>query len=455
MDLLFRSGASIIIRNKTDEGKLEIYEDHFIFLGKLYAINGKVDTNYLNYNKTTISKGFVFTSSGQSVLHISFSNMQSIDIIRMDQNKEEELIQLIDSYHSKKEKIENGEKGPKEGNAAVSQGQETVAKLTAQQLKALEMKKRLQEAEKRRQTIEEENKRIEEEERKRKEEEERRQREEAERKRKEEEERKRREEEELKRRQEEERKRKEEEERKRREEAEKRRLEKLKQREERIATAVTNAKEKAVDLSGKIARVRIDCSDSADFAGVTWTSGWADLIDAETGLFDIEVFLQKNKMNHFKVFACDSQGTEINIENPLFDIKHNENVLKNSAPPATMSIGVKIQDPKTGNDILDIVIMKNTPLPASAERKYKTTKDIRPFSDDCIKIEILEGENIVNPNANSPAGTIYIQSSQMDLQYIIRSAYETIDAPAEQKYPKNLHLKQRPLIYHEKELDLQ
>lgn len=179
--------------------------------------------------------------------------------------------------------------------------------------------------------------------------------------------------------------------------------------------------EEKVDVVGKITqgngsvqRIHIDRARTADFSGVDWTSGWVKLLDQETGVFDIEVLLQKETMNSFKVFACDENGKDIRIENPLFQIKHSANSLKNSAPPATMSIGVKIQDPDSGYDIMDIVVKKNTPLPASAERTYKTTKDLAPYSSDKIEVVFLEGENTVNPGANSPAGNIYINVSTLD-----------------------------------------
>ena len=180
--------------------------------------------------------------------------------------------------------------------------------------------------------------------------------------------------------------------------------------------------EKKVNVIGKvaniedvnIAKIKIDCATSEDFSGVDWTSGWVELLDADSGIFDVDVVLQSGKLNHFKVYACDDRGTDISIENPYFDIKHNENVLKTSAPPATMSIGVQIQDPKTGNDILYHLVKKNTPLPASAEQTFKLSRDINPAKADCITIKIWEGENTVNPEANHSAGEITVQSSAMN-----------------------------------------
>ncbi len=166
------------------------------------------------------------------------------------------------------------------------------------------------------------------------------------------------------------------------------------------------------DLS--ISKVKIDCSLSKDFSGVCWTSGWMELLDQHTGIFDVDVLLQKGVLNHFRVSACDSTGSEVVVENPYFDIKHNETVLKMSAPPATMSIGVQIRDPKTGYDVLYHVIKKNSPLPAQDDRTFKLSRDIDPARSDCITIKIWEGENTQNPEANFPAGAITVQSSAMD-----------------------------------------
>lgn len=180
--------------------------------------------------------------------------------------------------------------------------------------------------------------------------------------------------------------------------------------------------EEAVNVIGKIVnikdtnidRIRIDCSLSKDFSGICWTSGWINLLDYNSGIFDVDVILQKGVTNHFKVSACDKNGTQVVIENPYFDIKHNETVLKMSAPPATMSIGVQIKDPKTGYDVLYHIIKKNSPLPAQDDRTFKLSRDIDPSSNDCISIKIWEGENIQNPEANFPAGEITVHSYAMD-----------------------------------------
>lgn len=154
--------------------------------------------------------------------------------------------------------------------------------------------------------------------------------------------------------------------------------------------------------------------------GATWSSGWIDvdyLVDyngEEFGVFMVDVALQTNALNSFIVTAQDAKGNSIPAVGGEFEIRHNETSLKMSAPPAPMSLGVMIEDPKTGYAIIDVVVKKNTPLPAKAERTYRTTKDLDPDVDDEIRIEIFEGENIDNPIANSHTGAVTVKSSAME-----------------------------------------
>jgi molecular chaperone DnaK len=179
--------------------------------------------------------------------------------------------------------------------------------------------------------------------------------------------------------------------------------------------------EEKVNVIGKITniedleieKIKIDCATSDDFSGVDWTSGWVELLDNDAGIFDIDVVLLAGKTNHFKVSACNKSGTDVIIENPYFDIKHNVCVLKTSAPPATMSIGVQIKDSTTGYEILYPLIKKNTPLPASGEQVFKLSRTIDPSTEDCIQIKIWEGENFINPEANHSAGVITVQASSI------------------------------------------
>ncbi len=154
--------------------------------------------------------------------------------------------------------------------------------------------------------------------------------------------------------------------------------------------------------------------------GATWSSGWIDIDymeddeGSEFGVFMVDVALQVNSLNSFVVTAQDAKGNEIPAVGGTFEIRHNETSLKMSAPPAPMSLGVMIEDPKTGYAVIDVVVKKNTPLPAKAERTYRTTKPLDPDEADEIRIEIFEGENVDNPVANSHTGAVTVRSAAME-----------------------------------------
>lgn len=159
-------------------------------------------------------------------------------------------------------------------------------------------------------------------------------------------------------------------------------------------------------------RVKIDLVNSSNNSGSAWTSGWVDFVDAEEGIFDIDLkicFLNEN--NRFVVHVVDKTGKEIPIENASFVIKHNADSLKLSAPPATFSVCVLVTDGE--NNILSPLIAKNTPLPAEATRTFHTTKELSPNKEDSIDIHVYEGELFDNPEANNWIGCIHIKSSAM------------------------------------------
>ncbi len=247
MSKLFGSSVTMIIRGKPEDGTLDLYEDHFLFLGKVNALNGIVDSNCLKAEKTEITLFQHFRKVSMNPLKITVSPSQDLLVVLSDPQKENELITRIQQL--KKPNTDKKDFSQNKGSVSSIANNGINQNGVGQESSISPIKLKLIEAEKRRQQIAEENRRIAEEERRRKEEEERLRKEAEERKRKEEEERKRKEEEECKRKEAEERKRKEEEERKRREEAERKRLEQIKRREERIAASVSKAEQTSVDFS--------------------------------------------------------------------------------------------------------------------------------------------------------------------------------------------------------------
>lgn len=177
------------------------------------------------------------------------------------------------------------------------------------------------------------------------------------------------------------------------------------------------------EIVGKIASDTKTCVHRVNISrankGATWSSGWIDVEyitgddGSKFGVFIADVALQPNTLNSFVITPQDDKGNTLPSVGGQFSIRHNETSLKMSAPPAPMSLGVMIEDPKTGYAMIDVVVKKNTPLPAKAERTYRTTKPLDPDENDEIRIEIFEGENVDNPIANSHTGAVTVRSSAM------------------------------------------
>lgn len=147
-----------------------------------------------------------------------------------------------------------------------------------------------------------------------------------------------------------------------------------------------------------------------DTSGI-WTSGWVDVLDTEQGIFDIDVLLQKNTLNNFKISVRNKEGEILKVLNDSFQIKHQEEVLITSAPPIPHSLCVEINS--DGQRVLESMIIKGTVLPAKAVKRFKANKTIKPNTEDFIAIKIWEGENLNNPDNNQWVGNIYIRSESL------------------------------------------
>jgi len=147
-----------------------------------------------------------------------------------------------------------------------------------------------------------------------------------------------------------------------------------------------------------------------DTSGI-WKSGWVDVLDTEQGIFDIDVLLQKNTLNNFKISVRNKEGEILKVLDDSFQIKHQEEVLITSAPPIPHSLCVEINS--DGQRVLESMIIKGTVLPAKAVKRFKANKTIKPNTEDFIAIKIWEGENLNNPDNNQWVGNIYIRSESL------------------------------------------
>jgi len=134
-------------------------------------------------------------------------------------------------------------------------------------------------------------------------------------------------------------------------------------------------------------------------------------LDTEQGIFDIDVLLQKNTLNNFKISVRNKEGEILKVLDDSFQIKHQEELLITSAPPIPHSLCVEINS--DGQRVLESMIIKGTVLPAKAVKRFKANKTIKPNTEDFIAIKIWEGENLNNPDNNQWVGNIYIRSESL------------------------------------------
>jgi molecular chaperone DnaK len=207
----------------------------------------------------------------------------------------------------------------------------------------------------------------------------------------------------------------------------------VKVRDTKAVTTTTTAKlsakieypaltsERTVNIVGKIVNASKFSIKEISIDNVTgiWSSGWVNLINASKGIFDVDVVLQPDVLNFFKIRARDSFGNVIEVENNSFTVRHNENALQTSSPPIPHSICVeKIKD---GESTLEVMIKKGTQLPAKAIKRFIANKTLLPNSDDFIAIKIWEGENKYL-TLNEWIGNVYIRGDM--IKRIIPEGFE-------------------------------
>jgi molecular chaperone DnaK len=140
-----------------------------------------------------------------------------------------------------------------------------------------------------------------------------------------------------------------------------------------------------------------------------WSSGRVEVIgDAEI----ITVPLLSGN-NNFEIAIFDEQGDSFPCEPTSFSIRQGS-----TDPDATLpfSLGIKIYDEESGKGLLHVIdsLAKNRTLPAKGKAKYKTQKDIRPgFTQDKIRVPILEGEADTRAILNEPAGYVIITGDDL------------------------------------------
>ena len=180
--------------------------------------------------------------------------------------------------------------------------------------------------------------------------------------------------------------------------------------------------EEKVNVVGKIpnanslvARVKIDGIASEEAESAIWTSGWVDVLDTDTGIFDIDVQISSlEDRNIFRVVASSEDGSSIPLAGYIFEITHRHSALKLSAPPMPYAIGILVTDGKDNR--IDWLVEKDTKLPVSVTESYYLNKALVPTKKDVCEIKIYEGDGkkfTFNPDANYLMRIVHIRSEEL------------------------------------------
>lgn len=161
----------------------------------------------------------------------------------------------------------------------------------------------------------------------------------------------------------------------------------------------------AVQLTGEVAE---GAEFQVDSLETGWTSGRIPLSDGAT----IEIGLEKNGDNTFKVFVFDAAGGPVALEKDKIVIARTTATI--DAIPASHSIGVEVLTKLDAPTTLEWLVREGDQLPVKGSKIFKAKESLKASSSDSINIKLWEGE-IENPvSDNQPIGTLKISGASFD-----------------------------------------
>lgn len=148
----------------------------------------------------------------------------------------------------------------------------------------------------------------------------------------------------------------------------------------------------------------------AEIKNPVWGTGYVEL--DTTGTCKVQLNLMNDGLNTFAVKLYDGFKQECEIKGDTqVDIVKKQQAIKISGAPMTHSVCIGVMS--NGYVKLDVILSKNTILPAANSVTYKLGKNICAGSSDEITFRVYEGEIYDNPMANSVAGDIHIKGTSL------------------------------------------
>jgi molecular chaperone DnaK len=186
------------------------------------------------------------------------------------------------------------------------------------------------------------------------------------------------------------------------------------------------------DIKAKIAvQLEQEAADSFEFQidsiDTGWTSGRMPLKHGAT----VDIALTKSGDNTFKVFAFDSLGAPIALEQDKIIITRTAAAV--DAIPASHSVGIEVLEKLGGRPCLDYLVRGGDLLPKKGKKTFKAAESLKAGAAGSINLKLWEGE-IEDPiTDNRSIGVLKILGSDFENGVIPAGAdleceYEILDS---------------------------
>ena len=138
-------------------------------------------------------------------------------------------------------------------------------------------------------------------------------------------------------------------------------------------------------------------------------------IKINNGKFIANINIKSNILNIYWIYLFDKDGNILSLSTDSFNITHGLTI---SGTPIPHSIGVSYlySDIVTGKETekFDVYFKKNSLLPLSETKNYKTTKILKKgTTENCLPITVYEGESD-NPTRNTFVCELSLTGEQLD-----------------------------------------
>jgi molecular chaperone DnaK len=159
-------------------------------------------------------------------------------------------------------------------------------------------------------------------------------------------------------------------------------------------------------------------------AKARWMRVFSDADEWQSPLYKLEdglsLALPLNKVgeNNFTVSVFDEQRDPLpHGDRPL---KITRTAASAAQIPAAQTVAVKVLDRKGGENVLEPLVTKGTPLPTGGKAIFRAGRDLKTGGDGSLALELFQLEYPEKVELNLCIGVFYITGNDLPLGYTIR-----------------------------------